>query len=182
MTPANTSRPPALIVIAAAILFILLAVLEVMAGHATAFGADPAAQWTGNLRQVDDALAKRDIAVAERAWRDAYAAAVASRRWEGMIEVGDVARRIAEVTGARATADALARRVYLAALFQARQQRSLDGVLRAAEAFSSLGDHQVVAQCLRIAERLAADTRDAQARDRVAGFSERLGYPANLHP
>jgi hypothetical protein len=174
MTPPNTSRPPALIVIAAAILFILLAVLEVMAGHATAFGGDRAAPWTVHLRQVDDALARRDVGAAERAWRDAYAAAVASRRWEGMIEVGDVARRIGEVTGARATADARARRAYRPALFQARQLKSLDGVLRTAEAFSSLGDRQVVAQCLRIAERLAAETRDAQARERVSTLSERL--------
>jgi len=174
MTPPNTSRPSLLIVIATAILFIVLAVLEVMAGHATAFGGGPAAPWMIHLRQVDDALAKRDVGAAERAWRDAYAAAVASRRWEGMIEVGNVARRIGEVTGDRATADARARRVYLPALFQARQQKSLDGVLRTAEAFSSLGDRLVVVQCLRIAEHLAAEARDAEARERVSALTERL--------
>lgn len=42
-------------------------------------------------------------------------------------------------------------------------------MLRAAEAFSSLGDRQVVTQCLRIAERLAA-----QARERVSALSARL--------
>lgn len=175
-------RPPTLIVIAAAILFILLAALEVMAGQLTPPASGPAAPWMTHLRQVDDALAKRDLPVAERAWRDAYAAAVASRRWEGMIEVGDVARRIGEVTGPRATADARARWTYQTALFRARQQKSLDGVLRTAEAFAALGDREVVVQCLRIAEHLAAALRDAGARDRVAGFSERLGYPANLHP
>ena len=174
MTPPNTSRPPLLIVIAAAILFIVLAVLEVMAGHATAFGGGPAAAWTVHVRQVDDALAKRDVGAAERAWRDAYAAAVASRRWEGMLEVGDAARRVGEVASARMTADARARGAYRAALFQARQQKSLDGVLRTAEAFAALGDREVVAQCLRIAEHLATEARDPQASERVSTLSERL--------
>ena len=165
MTPPTRNRPPTLIVIAVAILFIVLAVLEAMA---------ETAPWTVHLRQVDEALAKRDVGAAERAWRDAYAAALGSRRWEGMLEVGDVARRIGEVTGDRATADARARRAYLPALFQARQQKSLDGVLRAAEAFSSLGDRQVVARCLRIAEHLAAAQHDAGARERVFLLSERL--------
>ena len=174
MTPPTRNRPPTVIVIAGAILFIVLAVLEVMAGQLTPPASGPAAPWMTHLRQVDDALAKRDVGAAERSWRDAYAAAVASRRWEGMIEVGDVARRIGEVTGDRATADARARRAYLPALFQARQAKLLDGVLRTAEAFSSLGDRQAVAQCLRIAEHLAAEARDPQARERVSALSERL--------
>ena len=164
MTPPTRNRPPTLVVIAAAILFILLAVLEVMAGEPTS----PASAL------MDEALARGDIGAAERHWHDAYRVALGSRRWEGMIEVGDGARRIGEVTGARATANTRARQAYLTALLRARQQKSLDGVLRTAEAFSGLGDRQVVAQCLRIAEHLAAEARDAQARERVSALSERL--------
>lgn len=174
MTPPTTSRPPLLIVIAAAILFILLAVVEAMAGQLTPPASASAAAWMIHIGHIEDALAKRDLGGTERHWRDAYAGALASRRWEGMIEVGDTARRIGEVTGNRATADARARRTYLAALLRAREQKSLDGVLRAAEAFSALGDREVVAQCLRIAERLAAQSRDPQARERVSTLSERL--------
>jgi hypothetical protein len=174
MTPPTRNRPPTGIVIAAAILFIVLAVLEVMAGQLTPPASGPAAPWMTHLRQVDDALAKRDVGAAERAWRDAYAAAVASRRWEGMIEVGDVARRIGQATGTQAKADARARWTYRAALYRARADNSVDGVLRAAEVFSSLGDREVVVQCLRIAEHLASQARDPQARERVFLLSERL--------
>ena len=179
MRPPTTRQPSPLIVLVAAILFILLAVLEAMAGHLTPLGGDPAASWTVHIRQVDDALAKHDLSAAERAWHNAYAAALGSRRWEGMVEVGDAVRRIGATGGSRTAAHARARRIYLTALFRARQQGSLDGVLRAAEAFSALGDPQVVVQCLRIAERLAAQGRDAKARDRVLAFSQRL---ATNHP
>jgi 16S rRNA (cytosine967-C5)-methyltransferase len=66
------------------------------------------------------------------------------------------------------------RRIYLAALFRARQQESLDGVLRTAEAFAGLGDRELVDRCLRIAESLAARVPDAQARERVREVAERL--------
>lgn len=174
MTPPTRNRPPTVIVIAVAILFIVLAVVEAMAGQLTPPASGPAAPWMIHLGHIEEALAKRDLGGAERHWHDAYAGALGSRRWEGMIEVGDTARRIGEVAGNRATADARARWTYLAALFRARQEKSLDGVLRAAEAFSSLGDRQVVAQCLRIAERLAAQSRDPQARERVSALSARL--------
>jgi hypothetical protein len=44
----------------------------------------------------------------------------------------------------------------MAALFMARQQASLDGVLRVAGAFSRLGDHETVQRCSATAQRLAA--------------------------
>lgn len=174
MRPPTTRRPPILVVTGAMILFILLAVLEAMASHANLLRGDPAAPWTDHLQQVDDALAKRDVGAAERAWHDAFGAALRSRRWEGLVEIGDAARRIGEIAGSRKAYDATARRIYLTALFRARQERSLDGVLRVAEAFAALGDQQVVTQSIRIAERLAADQRDTQARDRVLAFSQRL--------
>ena len=152
-----------------------------MAGHANPLGSDPAAPWIVHVRQVDEALAKRDLRAAERAWQDAYTAALGSRRWEGMLEAGDAARRIGQATNAQKAGDARARQAYLTALFRARTAASLDGVLRAAEAFSALGDREVVAQCIRIAERLAAERRDAQARDQVLALSQRLGHRTNLN-
>jgi len=62
----------------------------------------------------------------------------------------------------------------LEALFRARSQGSLDGVLRAGEAFAALGDHEVASQAIRIAEGLAAEGNDPYAFSRVRSLSERL--------
>lgn len=175
MRPPTTHRPSTFVIIAAAILFILLAALEVMAGDLAPLVGDPATPWTVHLRQLDDALAKPDVSAAEWHWHHAYTAALGSRRWEGMVEAGDAYLRIGDAGGVRKGAEPIARLSYLAALFRARQHGSLDGVLRTAEAFAALGDREVVDQCIRIAERLAAHGRDAQARDRVVAFTERWG-------
>lgn len=139
---------------------------------------------TGHLQRVNEALAKNDISAAEQAWHDAYVKALGSRRWEGMVDAADAQLRIGTVAGTRKASEAKARGIYLAALFQARQQGSLDGVLRVTGAFAALGDREVVDQCLRIAEHLAAQSTDGQARDRVRAFRDRTasrmfvaGYP-----
>ncbi len=81
--------------------------------------------------------------------------------------MGDAYLRIAGTAEGRKTAEAKARRIYLAALFRARQQRSVQGMLRTAEAFAALGDREVTEQCLILAERLAEEARDAEARDLI---------------
>jgi hypothetical protein len=60
-----------------------------------------------------------------------------------MLAVGDARLRIDQSTGPGNTAVAKAREAYLAALFRARQEGSLEGVIRAAEAFDALGDVEV---------------------------------------
>jgi hypothetical protein len=130
--------------------------------------------WTAHIRRMDDALAQTDISAAEQTWREAYGAALRSRRWDGLVAVGDASLRIAEVVGAREAPKAKARRLYLAALFRARDQGSLDGVLRSTEAFAALGDHEVAVQGVRIAEDLAARGRDAQAQARVRVLGKRV--------
>lgn len=130
--------------------------------------------WTAHLRRVGDALAQRNLSAADLAWRDAYVAALVSRRWEALVEVGDAYLRIGEVARGRKAAEARARSIYLDALFRARQQGSLDGALRVAEAFAMLGDHEVALQGARIAEGLAAKARDPQARDRARATRERM--------
>ncbi len=133
-----------------------------------------AAPWTIHLRRVDEALAQKNVSAAEQAWHDAYGAALGSRRWQGLIAVGDAYLQIGETAKGRKAAEARARKLYLAALFRARNEGSLDGVLRVAEAFAALGDREVVDQSLRIAERLATRSQDAQANARVQAFQEQL--------
>ena len=70
-------------------------------------------------------------------------------------------------SGARQPWEADARQAYLGALFRARAEASLDGVLRATEAFATLGDRDVAEEGLRIAESVALRTGTAEARDRV---------------
>jgi hypothetical protein len=131
------------------------------------------APWTASLRRVDSALAQRNVSVAELEWHRAYVHALRSRRWEGLVEVGNAYLRIADLANGRKLAAGRARRLYLDALFRARQQGSLDGVLRTADAFSALGDREVVAQCLHVAERVAQRTDDPRARERVEAFRAR---------
>lgn len=129
---------------------------------------------TRNLQRVAEALAQKNVSAAVRAWHEAYALALGSRRWEGMLAVGDAWLRVGEVSGSRKASEAKVRELYLAAFFRARDQRSLDGVLRAAEAFAALGDQQVAEQAIHVAQRLAAQAQDAQVRERVRAAAERL--------
>src|SRR5438445_2446167 len=102
--------------------------------------------WEAPVRAVNEALARGDRAAAEWAWRDAWGAALGARRWEGMAAVGVLALRMGELSRAR--------EAFLIALFRARDQRSVSGVLRAEEAFEALGDRMVARQCLFIADTM----------------------------
>ncbi len=139
-----------------------------------ALAETPAVPWTIPLRRAEEATARQDLRAADQTWQEAYWAAHASRRWEGMVEVGDAYLRIGRAFGFRAAAEARARQLYLAGLFHSRQSGSLDGVLRVAEAFAALGDREVVEQSLRVAEHLALRARDTQAQDRVRAFRKQL--------
>ncbi len=130
--------------------------------------------WVVPLQRMNTALASPNVTAAEEAWHEAHRAALGSRqRWDGLIEVGEAYLRIGEVANDRQAAQPTARRLYLTALFRARQQSSLDGVLRTAEAFAALGDREVVIQCLRVADQVAERARDPQARARVEAFRGR---------
>lgn len=113
-------------------------------------------RWAPAVQVVDEALARKDVAAAERAWHEAYLDALASRRWEGMVAVGDAALRM----GARPKA----RQSYLWALQRARAAGSAEGARRVARAFAELGDHEVAQMCLRVASGLAEARKDAPAR------------------
>ncbi|MBI4634850.1 MAG: hypothetical protein HY727_00740 [Candidatus Rokubacteria bacterium] len=164
--------------------FLGLAVLEGVAAQSTTPWSGPrqgapavsAAEraWERHLARFDGALGAGDRSAAARSLGDAYRAAVASARWEGLVAVGDAYLRSGDVLGSRMDVTAMARRSYLAALTRARQRGSLAGLLRTAEAFAALGDREVVAQCLTISQRLAARTGDPEAADQVRALSERL--------
>jgi len=127
-----------------------------------------------DIHTVDAALSRGDLGAAEQVAQQAYASARGSRSWESMVAAGDAYRRIAEVSSTRSPARAKARDAYLAGLFRARQQQSLPGVFQVAEAFAALGDRELVNTCLRVAETVAAQVADPQARGQARASVERL--------
>ena len=126
-----------------------------------------------SLQMVDEALGRGEVDRAERAWHGAYAAALASRRWQGSIEVGAAYLRIGQVGGFAQSARARARQNYLTALYRARAQRSIEGVVRAANAFAMLGDREMAAVAVRIAEDLAMAEGEATALMAISTVGER---------
>lgn len=148
------------VVTAVVVVVLALAAVEARVAHTRVVGAAP---WAADLKAVDESLARRDVGAAGRALAGAYHTALGSRRWEGMAETGDAAVRVGVVSGERQAAAEKARRSYLVALVRAHHERSLDGVLHAAQGFAGLGDREVAAHCLAIADRLAV-TADERAR------------------
>lgn len=146
----------------------------VLAAHAPAGAGEPEASWLPALRKMDEAVARKDRSAAVFAFQSAFAAALGSRRWQGMADVGDAALRLSSVTTPPRSMVTKARELYLSALFRARAERSLDGVLRITESFADLGDRQVVGQCLAIANALAVSRNDAEGLARVRALAERL--------
>jgi hypothetical protein len=146
------TRGPALsVALAIAVLLIALAIVEAIGGQAR---PEPA-PWDEYLKSMEDALAAGD------AWllRQAHWVALGSRRWEGMLEVGDAAVRAGNVTAARTA--------YLTAAYRARRLRSFEGILGAVEAFAALGDREVAEQWLGVAREFAQPSESARARVRA---------------
>jgi hypothetical protein len=158
----------ATVLFAAVVMFALTIVIVTVvdAFALTATTADEAPAYV-HYQRAEDALAAGDVVLALRHWRDGHAVAMASRRWEGLVEAGDLYRRIGDRGGFHAAAVARARDCYLMALLRARGERSLDGVLRATEAFIDLSDAEVVERGLDIARQVAARDADPRGRARV---------------
>jgi len=151
-------------------------VRDVVADHAIGTDAQPG--WQARLLKVEQAIASGDFATAESLWREAYAAALKSRHWEGVVAAGDTYRALGAQAGFRATSVEKARQAYLTALFRARSQGSLAGVLITAERFAELGDREVVEQCIRVARQVAAQSRDPYAEEHLRAFTERWAASA----
>ena len=136
--------------------------------------------WQARLLKVEQAIAVNDAAAAERLWEDAHAAALQSRHWEGMIAVADTYRALGAQADFPAASIARARRTYLRALFRARKEGSLAGVLIVADRFAELGDREVVARCMRFARKVATQSRDPYAEEHLRAFADRLADGAQV--
>jgi hypothetical protein len=144
-----------------------------LAGNVAALATTTGGPWDSAIQQVDTALARKEYSAALRAANDAYTLAQGTTRWDGMVTAGDLYRRIGEATGLRRSFESKAREAYQKAFFRARQQASVEGVLRATEGYAALGDAQMVGLGLRVAERLAA--RDPEAQADIKSFRARIG-------
>ena len=129
--------------------------------------------WVPHLKRMDEALARNDLPMAQRAAHDAFVTTRVTVTWEGNIAVGQAYQRLAERSEWRGEALKTARKAYFDAFLLARQQGSLDGVLESAAAFARVGDHAVADQCLFFA-RILADRAGGDAPQRVAASTERL--------
>jgi hypothetical protein len=134
------------------------------------------ASWRGHLRVVDRALGQRDLDQAQRAGESAHLAAVESPSWEGLIATGQASLRIGDASAGRTAAEPAARRAYFAALYRACRANSFEGILRAAEAFDALGDHDIVEECLGLIE-LQSDGEQTRRR-MMALLGREDGRPA----
>ena len=166
-----------LVVIGVAALIVVvvaLAIVEVLVAAAPpAFGPS---SWSIPLERSEEALRDGDVSQALAWWQEARQEALRSNRWEGLIEVGDASRRLGIRSGFRRDGEAQARQAYMTALLRARRDHSVDGLLRAADAFGELGDKDVVAHALRIAERQAA--QDPRVREQVRAVADRWMNPS----
>lgn len=124
-----------------------------------------ALDWRVPLAEAEAALAAGDVAGAVLPWHEARRRALTGRRWEGLVEVGTLYRRLGAAGGFAGDATITARALYSRAMTHARAERSLEGVLRVGDGFADLGDRDVVAACLDEARGLAG--ADAAARARV---------------
>jgi hypothetical protein len=151
--------------------------LERQEGAVPVGGSRDDGLWRSYVAIVEQEIAQGHIDVAVRVWQDAYGAALESQSWQSMIAVGDAFMAIGRASGSVRGARLNAREAYLAALIRARRDRSVDGVLRSAEAFRRLGDGAVAEQCLHIAGQLAAGDEPAQRRVQEARRPAPLSGP-----
>jgi hypothetical protein len=150
----------------------VLLILGIISGTARAQAGEDTTPWAPGIRRAEEALTRREFSAALRAANEAHEAATRTTGWEGLVEVAGTYRHIGEVTGLRQSFDTKAREIYGRGLFRARQQGSVEGVLRVAEGYLTLGDITAATQCVRVAERLAG--RDPEARADVRAFAARL--------
>jgi hypothetical protein len=154
--------------------------LAVTISGCEATSADPyAASWDQYIQVMDDALTRGDLNAAEMARQEAFLAARGSRRWDAMVAVGDASVRLMRSPGASPTLGAEARRIYRWALFRARQQGSLEGVVRVSEAFIELDDREAARDGLAMATAMLTGSGAHDDADRVKALSDRLDDQAS---
>ena len=171
------ARTKRVVVVAAGVvwaaLLIVLAIVEAIstAGDDRQPPPGMSAPWADHLVALAEALAAQDRRMAGLAYQEAYQSALASRRWEGVADVGDAAVDLGDVRRARIA--------YLTAAYRARTVRSAAGVLRAVDGFSALGDLKVATHWLRVARKVAGT--DSVERARVGVTARRSVWRREDH-
>jgi hypothetical protein len=117
-------------------------------------GAEREQALARRLAELDEALLRKDVSRAIHDWESAYGLALGVRRSDAMLRVGDAALRIdalmGKSAGHRGRFRAAARQAYLWALFQARSERSQEGIDGAAQAFAAIGDSEMATRARAI--------------------------------
>jgi tetratricopeptide (TPR) repeat protein len=127
-----------------------------------------------DLARAEAALALGDHRESQTAWEEAFRLAMASRAAEGLLAVGYAYVRMGQASNDRGKALPRARQLFLSALLQAEGRRDANGVTAAAEAFASIGDHEVADRACDIALPLAVKNNDGNARERVMALRSKL--------
>ena len=144
------------IVLLAIALLLALAIVEVLASRASAGETarnEVTPPWAPHLQRMDEALEQMNVSVALRAWNIAYAAALGSRRWEGMLDVGDAYLRIGDRLGHRRAFAALDDRQVVAQCLKIAQDiagRDENAQARVQAYASRFADPSITAGRLRI--------------------------------
>src|SRR5262245_18259 len=88
-------------------MLVIVMIVDAVADHAP----DPGSRtvWKVHLEAFENALTRSDLKGAELLWCKAYAAALKSRHWEGMVAAGDAYRRLGARAGFREVAVVKAR-------------------------------------------------------------------------
>jgi len=135
--------------------------------------------WRTHLRTAERAVDRGDVRGALQAWEEAHVAAIESSTWEGLLETGRTGLRTGLLRRGARIDESAARRAFFAALYRACRANSFEGVVRSADAFSALGDREVVDECLGLAQLLAEGD---EPRRRLAELVKHLGGPGGSDP
>jgi hypothetical protein len=111
--------------------------------------------WVQRVALVDEALGRAEVSRAIYEWREAYGAALASKRSDALIAVGDRALRIGDLGGGSSYFRTEAKDVYVHAALRASSERSRTTMLGVVERLERLGDPDRAAQVRHIARRLS---------------------------
>lgn len=153
------------------VIALLLAAIAAVDALGRGPGQEPAS-WAERLRAAEAARAAGNSRGVARELAAAHIAALASDGWEGLLAVGDASLRLTQ--GPVTSALPRARKAYLTALFRARGRDSVEGALRAAEAFAAIGDRDGALHAVAVAHEVAARRRDTRALTSVNTLYERL--------
>ena len=103
---------------------------------------------------MDEALASNNVSRAIYEWREAYGAAMGSRRAEALASVGDAALRIDTLAGSRSVFREEARDAYRGSMLLAHAQRDVRTLMQAADSLAQLGDTRAAERARHMVRRI----------------------------